>query len=673
MSQIIVDSLITGAVYMVMALGLVAVFKTARVFNFAHGQMAALSGYIAYQISIDWHVPFIVLVLAGVATGALTAFLAEKLILSRLYHRTMLELVVATFGISLILRAVIQRIWAFDTRTIPTPFPGTNVHLLGTTFSAYGALVIGIGIAIVLALSVVLNRTALGLMLRATFDDPVAARLTGIGVSRVRTLSWLVGGALAGLGGVLLTPLVYLTSDTMDTVLIVAFAAAVVGGFSSLYGAVAGGFLVAFGSNIVANYISLTYRNVFVYVGVLVFLWIRPEGLFGKVEGEQAAQEGERVSAFTRMFASTRSNAVNGLADIRRVVLRGWAPQWGLLALVIAAIFIAPSLFGRTNQLNLITWLVDVVAVAGLVVTSVYGGRLSLAQPAFMAIGAYSMPHLLNGHGSRWPLALVGAALIAGAVGLVFEIPSLRLEGAYYCVATLALALIVPLVADQWRSITGGVNGISVPYASWDGSLLNFATIYRVFAFIVVGLLLVLLALRNSPVGRAVVAVRDSPGGAASLGIAAGRRKVAASTLGATLGGLAGGMLALENNVVTGTQFGLSFALTLFVASVLAGSMLGAAWGAAVIVLIPVALSSAPLYATGLFGVILILTLFFVPRGRDASDVLRRIRPAAAAGAREASVAAGAPAAANRERGGQPPVLPSGGRSSVGKEPTRRA
>jgi hypothetical protein len=125
--------------------------------------------------------------------------------------------------------------------------------------------------------------------------------------------------------------------------------------------------------------------------------------------------------------------------------------------------------------------------------------------------------------------------------------------------------------------------------------------------------------------------------------------------------------------VVTGTQFGLSFALTLFVASVLAGSVLGASWGAAVIVLIPVALSGAPLYATGLFGVILIFTLFFVPRGRDASDVLRRVRPAAAAGAREASVAARAPSAASRERGASASVLPSAGRSSVGKEPTRRA
>jgi hypothetical protein len=100
--------------------------------------------------------------------------------------------------------------------------------------------------------------------------------------------------------------------------------------------------------------------------------------------------------------------------------------------------------------------------------------------------------------------------------------------------------------------------------------------------------------------------------------------------------------------------------------------MLGSTWGAAVIVLIPVALSSAPLYASGLFGVILILTLFFVPRGRDASDVLRRIRPDAAAGARERPVATGAPAVASRGPGGQPPVLPSGGRSSVSKDPTRR-
>ncbi len=670
MSQIIVNSMVTGAVYMVMALGVVAVFKTTRVFNFAHGQIAALGGYVAYDITTHWKVPFIVLALAGCGAGAGAAYLAEQLVLKRLYQRSVLELVVATFGISLVLRALIQRIWAFDTRNIPAPFPSTNVHVLGTSFSAYGALVIGVGVAIVVLLSLVLNRTNTGLGLRATFDDPVAARLSGIRVARMRTASWLLGGALAGLGGVLLTPLVYLTPDTMDTVLIIAFAAAVVGGLSSFYGAVAGGFLVAFASNLIATYISLAYRAVLVYAAVVVFLWVRPQGLFGVAESELAAQEGERVGVLGRLSGAVLRAVRNRAAVARARVLRGYAPQWGLLAVAITFIFAAPSLVGQEQQLNLLTWLVDLIAVAGLALTAFYAGRISLAQTTFMAIGAYSMPHLLNGRASLWPLMLPAAALIAGGFGVLFEIPCLRLHGAYYAVATLALALIAPLLADQWVAMTGGVNGISVPYATWHGHMLGYSSLYGVFSWIAVGVLVGLLALRNSPVGRSVVAVRDAPLGAASLGIPDKRRRVLVAGLGAALGGLAGAMSAIQNNVVSGSSYSLSFALTLFVAAVLAGSMLGSTWGAAVIVLVPVWLKSQPLYATGAFGLILILTLFLLPRERDVADVFRRVRLAnGTAGGLSAAIEASA--MADREGGADAPVLPDDRRKQVGSERRR--
>ena len=623
MIQIIVDSLIAGSVYMVMALGIVAVFKTTRVFNFAHGQMAAFGGYIAYAIANKWHVPFIVLALAGAAAGAAVALLSERLILARLYQRSVLELVVATFGISLILRALIQRIWGFEPKNIPSPFSGDNVHLVSVTFSAYGALVICIAIGIVVLLSVILNATTVGLELRATFDDPVAGRLAGVRVARIRSAAWLLGGALAGLGGVLLTPLVYLSPDTMDQVLIVAFAAAVVGGLTSFYGAVIGGVIVAFASNLFANYVSLDYRDVLVYSSVLLFLWLRPQGLLGEVESESSGHEGEPSSYLARLSGSVTRGLATRASSLRQTVLRGYAPQWILVAVVVASFFLAPHVFGREYQLSLTTWLTQFIAVAGLAITAFYAGRISLAQTVFMAIGAYSMPHLLHGRPGIWPLALIAAALMAGVVGVLFEIPSLRLHGAYYAVATLALALIVPLGADKWRSMTGGVDGIAVPYATWRGSLLDSQTIYYIFACIATLVLALLLLLRNSPIGRSVVAVRDSPHGAASLGLSQAPRRVLAAGLGASLGGLAGAMTAMQNNAVTSSAYGLDSALTLFVATVLAGSMIGGAWGAGVIVLVPVLLKNQPLYATGLFGLILIVTLYLLPRRRDVADVLR--------------------------------------------------
>jgi branched-chain amino acid transport system permease protein len=343
------------------------------------------------------------------------------------------------------------------------------------------------------------------------------------------------------------------------------------------------------------------------------------------------------------------------------------------VAVVLVLFFTAPSILGRTYQLNLTTWLVDFVAVAGLAIMAFYAGRISLAQTAFMAVGAYSMPHLLAGRPQLWPLALVAAFLLAGAAGLIFEVPSLRLHGAYYAVATLVLALLTPLLADKWRSMTGGVDGIAVPYATWHGTFLDSRTMYYVFACIAAGVLIVLLALRNSPVGRSVVAIRDSPHGAASLGLSSAPRRVAAASLGAGLGGLAGGMSAIQNNVVTGAVFGLEFALILFVAAVLAGSLVGSAWGAAVVVLVPVWLKNQPLYATGAFGLILIVTLFLLPRGRDVADVLRRTRPVSPRGVPKESTAVGVPSAAGREdMGASASVVPTSGHSHAGNE-TRRS
>lgn len=625
MNQVIVASIVSSAVYTIMALGLVAVFKTTRVFNFAHGQVAAFGGYMGYTVSSHWHLPFYLVALTGALTGVILGWLMDRL-LSRLYHRSPLELVVATFGVSLILRAAIAKLWGYDAKSINAPFAGHNIKVIGTQISDYGLCLIVFGVLVVTAMSLVLARTELGLRLRCTFDDATAARLNGVRVARVRTLSWVVGGALGGLAGVLLTPLVFLTPDTMDQVLIIAFAAAVIGGFSSFYGAVLGGVIVAFASNLFANYVSIKYEDALLYGAVIVFLWVLPNGILGEPEEVELAGDATQPGPLARRMRGFAEAAGARIQSLRGNVMRGYPPQVIVVAIVIVAIFAAPTVLGSGSTLNLLSWLVNVVAVAGLCLTTFYAGRISLAQAAYMAIGAYATAKLLDGHPGSWPLVLLASFLIAAFAGLLFEIPAQRLRGAYYAVASLALALLVPLVATQWTSYTGGTDGQPVAYATWGGSTLTSSQLYLAFAIITAVVLLVLLALRNSPVGRKIVATRDSPAGAASLSLSATPRRIAVAAVGSGLGGLAGGMSALQNNVVTPASFDLSFALTLFVAVVIAGAIVGSAWGAAVVTLVPVWLASAQLYATAAFGAILFLTLFLLPPGRDVADVLRRRR-----------------------------------------------
>ena len=373
-------------------------------------------------------------------------------------------------------------------------------------------------------------------------------------MSRIRSGAWLLGGGLAGLGGVLLTPITYLSPDTMDSVLIVAFAAAVIGGLRSFYGVVIGGFAVAMTSNLIANYLSLDYREVLVYSTVLLFLWLRPQGLPGEIEGDHAtSSEGERASVFAasgrRRGGAREPGARVPTHGPARLARSGSCPRR-------AAAWSSRRPVRTDNLLNLTTWLTYFIAVAGR------DHRLLRRPHLARADRLHGDRRVLDATPARWPtrrwpFALLIAAAFAGLVGLLFEIPSLRLHGAYYAVATLALALMAPLIADKWRSVTGGVDGIAVPYTTWDGQTLTSEQIYYVFAGIASAVLLLLLLLRNSHIGRSVVAMRDAPHGAASLGLASGPRRVLAAGLGAGLGGLAGAMGAMSNNVVTSSGYGL--------------------------------------------------------------------------------------------------------------------
>jgi ABC-type branched-subunit amino acid transport system permease subunit len=175
---------------------------------------------------------------------------------------------------------------------------------------------------------------------------------------------------------------------------------------------------------------------------------------------------------------------------------------------------------------------------------------------------------------------------------------------------------------------------------------------YTVIAVVAAVVLVVLVGLRNTRAGRAVVAVRDAPAGAASIGISGAPRRLLIAGVGAGLGGLSGSLSALSNNLVTPTQFDFNFALALLVAAVLAGSIIGSAWGAALITLVPVLLKDQPVYAEAAYGVIVLLTLFAVPRGRDVADVLRRLRPTRSASWRAPDLVARPPGRADSQQAG---------------------
>lgn len=626
MSDIIVSSIITGSLYTLTALGLVAVYKTTRVFNFAHGLMSAFSAYVGYQLAVHRGWSFVAALAGGILVGAAIGLIAERLILSRLYQRTPLELVIATFGISLILEFGIIRIWGHEERTIPVPFGGRSAEVAGINVPLYGLSVVVISALIVIALTIVLLRTDIGLRLRAMFDDPVAARLMGVNVNRVRALAWTVGGALAGAAGVLLTPILFLTPSTMLVILITAFAAAVIGGFNSFHGSLAGGLIVALTLNVGGAYVSLRFRNIILYGLIVLFLWFRPHGLFGTEESEHAEPEGERAGRILALWQSFLGWLAAQGAKLRTRVLRGHAPQWGLHAGLIVLVFLAQPLFGARWTLSLTSWLVNFVAVAGLALIMFYGGQFSLAQNGFMAIGAYGMAIFLGSAGLSWPVALVATCGVAFVLALLFAIPSARVKGAYFAALTLAVGLALPELGFKWTSVTGGANGLTVPKPTLGASTMSSSAYYFLVAVVATLVFVALMFLRNSPMGKRMVAARDHPRGAETVGISPYAWQVAIISIGCALGGLAGAMKALQTGFVAPTSFQLELALMLFVATVIGGSMTGAFWGAGVITLVPVIFRGVQEWSIALFGIVLIAALFLLPQDMSVADVLRKHR-----------------------------------------------
>lgn len=625
MGAVLASSVVTGSLYTIMALGLVAIYRTTRVFNFAHGMMAAFCGYISYQIVTVWELPFIVGVLAGIGVGALLGLLSERLLLSRLYQRTPLELVIATFGVSLILQFLIIRLWGHEERGVSAPFSDRPIV---ANLTGYDLLVVAVSLVVVALLTAVLLRTDVGLRLRATFEDPVAARLAGINVSVVRTLSWTVAGAMAGLAGVLLTPLLFLSPGSMNIILITAFAAAVIGGFSSFYGTVVGGIGLALVLNLGGTYVSLQFRNLILYAVILVFLWLRPEGLLGEREDESHATEGERAGAILRRWHQLLTALASLGETIRQRVLFGHAPQWLLHALMILIVIVAPPILGVEWQLSLGTWLIYFIAVAGLVMIMTYGHQFSLAQNAFMGVGAYATAWFVADRNGDWLLAIVVTSLGVAVLAVLIALPSARLKGAYFAAMTLALGLALPEAAYNWTGLTGGGDGKVVPRPTVDGEPMNGDQQYLLVATVAVIVFVALIAFRNSPLGRRMVLAADSPKAARSVGLSPWWWQVTVLAIGGSLGGVAGSLSALHSGIVSPTSFTLDLALLLFVATVVGGSVTGAFWGTAIVVLVPVAFKGSQEFSIMFFGLTLIVALFVLPRDMSGTDVLsRRKRP----------------------------------------------
>ena len=280
--QFVFSGLTSGAIYALIALGFSVVNNTMGIVNFVQVDFVTLGGMLMFSALFALGLPMMPGLLLAVAGVALVAMLVERFGLrpSRSDHH--LVLIFLTVGLSIILRGVMKLVWGKNRMALPPLSPDRPIEILGATVLPQALWIFGLTLVAIALLTWFFYRTPLGLAMRAVASNPTAAEVVGIRSGRVRATSFALAGALGGLAGVLVTPITTLNYDVGVLLGLKGFAAAILGGFGSFPGAIAGGLTLGLLESLSAGYISSAYKDVVAFVVLLLVLFVRPKGLLGK-------------------------------------------------------------------------------------------------------------------------------------------------------------------------------------------------------------------------------------------------------------------------------------------------------------------------------------------------------------------------------------------------------
>jgi branched-chain amino acid transport system permease protein len=288
--QVIVDGLATGSLYGALALAVVLIYRSTGIVNFAQGELAMFSTFVA------WALMQAGLPLGGALLGALVLSFAGGMLIERLVIRPVeggevLTLVIVTLGLYILVNSLAGWIWGFGNRAFPSLFGDGSFELAGSRVAVESVGIVVVLIAVVLLLYLVFQRTKVGLAMRAVSFNPESSRLHGISVGRTLMVGWGVAALVGALAGALIAPRLFLDVNFMGAVLIYSFAAATLGGFDSPFGAVLGGWIVGIAEGLAGTYVDFIGSDLKILVPltvILVVLLIRPTGLFGSAEVARA-------------------------------------------------------------------------------------------------------------------------------------------------------------------------------------------------------------------------------------------------------------------------------------------------------------------------------------------------------------------------------------------------
>jgi len=279
----VLAGLATGGIYACLALAVVMIYQAIDHLNFAQGEMATFSAFIAWQL-IAWDQPYWLAFAVAVIVSFVGGIVVERILFRPIHNAPILSQLVAFIALFSILNSTDGEIWNFTIKTFPTPF-GREPLFGSRLISTHEAGMIGVTLVILGLLYLFFRGSRLGLAMRAAAANPDSARLVGIRVGWMIALGWGMSSAIGAIAGMLIAPVVYLEPNMMLGVLLYGFTGAVLGGMSSPGGAVAGGFIVGVIENLAGTFIPYFGRELKLTIALVLItavLLVRPSGLFGR-------------------------------------------------------------------------------------------------------------------------------------------------------------------------------------------------------------------------------------------------------------------------------------------------------------------------------------------------------------------------------------------------------
>lgn len=624
--------LVTGAVYSLLAMGLVFIYKATRIPNFAYGAMATMVAFLHYdlvtgrEIGVDLDLLFVNLdvettvrlgfwtaVPVSLGFAAALGWVIERVVIRPFARAPMVVHIIVTLGLALLLSAATQQVFGADQLIVPNDqaifsrAPAFSIGGVNLTYERLGV----IGLLLVLAAGVYgfFRFTSTGLAIRATATDPDVASLLGVSSRKLAVVSWVSGSMVAGVAGIALASVVISSDPNLLLLLTIkGFAAAIVGGMTSFPIAVAAGFAIGLGEEIVRS--ELVPLNDELFTGapevltlgaVIVVLALRPKWIFSGIREDEdtgvASRAGGADSPLARAIDPVEAyRSLKAAVPPSPALSAAWSVVRRVVPVVLAAgalLFPVLPFIDRFYLLPANLSLVFLLVILSFVVLVGWLGQISLAQGAFLAVGGAGAALTANWLGLPFPFPILGGVLLSVPVSVLVGLPALRLRGLHLAVATLAFGLaaeraIVPRFT--------GTTPVRLPEA-----LANDTARYYLFLLLAGAAFVLAWRMSATRVGRSFFAIRDSETVAAAYGIRPVRVKLTGFVVSGAIAALAGTLITYQLGSVGTNYASVFFSISWLANAVVAGiaSIAGPLVGAFVFGLYP-ELSKGQIRATSI-------------------------------------------------------------------------